>query len=65
VYDKRTSETEEAQSLYAKLEQDILPLYYLRRDEYLVVMQHAIAINASFFNTERMLNQYITKAYYR
>ena len=65
VYDKRTSEAEEAQSLYAKLEQDILPLYYLRRDEYLVVMQHAIAINASFFNTERMLNQYITKAYYR
>jgi starch phosphorylase len=64
-YDKHSSETEEAQSLYAKLQQDILPLYYLRRDEYIAVMQHAVAINASFFNTERMLNQYITKAYYR
>ena len=65
TYDKSVSEAEEAQSLYAKLENDILPLYYLRRDEYIAVMQHAIAINASFFNTERMLNQYITKAYFR
>jgi len=65
AYDRRGAEAEEAQSLYAKLEQDILPRYYLHRDEYLAVMQHAIAINASFFNTERMLNQYITKAYYR
>ena len=63
--DKHGSETEEAQSLYNKLEQDIMPRYYLRRDEYLTIMQHAIAINASFFNTERMLNQYITKAYFR
>jgi len=61
----RGSEKEEAESLYSKLEQDILPRYYLRRDEYIAVMQHAIAINASFFNTERMLNQYITKAYFR
>ncbi len=65
VHDKYGSDTEEAQSLYNKLEQDIMPRYYLRRDEYLTIMQHAIAINASFFNTERMLNQYITKAYFR
>ncbi len=64
-HDKRPSEKEEAQSLYTKLERDILPRYYLRRDDYIVIMQNAIAINASFFNTERMLNQYITKAYYR
>ena len=63
--DKRGSEADEAQSLYSKLEKEILPLYYLRRDDYIAVMQHAIAINASFFNTERMLSQYITKAYYR
>ena len=65
AYDQRASEKEEAKSLYDKLAQDILPRYYLRRDEYIAIMQHAIAINASFFNTERMLNQYITKAYYR
>ena len=65
TYEQHPSEAEEAQSLYTKLEKDILPLYYFRRDEYIAVMQYAIAINASFFNTERMLNQYITKAYDR
>lgn len=65
TYEQHPSEAEEAQSLYTKLEKDILPLYYFRRDDYITVMQYAIAINASFFNTERMLNQYITKAYYR
>jgi starch phosphorylase len=29
------------------------------------VMRHSIALNASFFNTERMLSQYITKAYFK
>jgi len=28
-------------------------------------MRHSIALNASFFNTERMLSQYITKAYFK
>ena len=65
TYEQHPSEAEEAQSLYTKLEKDILPLYYFRRDDYITVMQYTIAINASFFNTERMLNQYISKAYYR
>ena len=56
-YDKSDPETEEAQSLYNKLEHEIMPLYYLHRDEYITVMQHAIALNASFFNTERMISR--------
>jgi len=28
-------------------------------------MQHAIAINGSFFNTQRMVSQYVTDAYMR
>jgi len=28
-------------------------------------MRHSIALNASFFNTERMLSQYITQAYFK
>jgi len=28
-------------------------------------MQHAISINGSFFNTQRMVQQYITDAYIR
>ena len=55
----------EAQSLYAKLEEVILPMYYNDRAKFLAIMQHAIAINGSFFNTQRMVQQYITDAYLR
>ncbi|HEX8765150.1 MAG TPA: alpha-glucan family phosphorylase, partial [Candidatus Acidoferrum sp.] len=55
----------EADSLYDKLESVILPLYYGERHRFLEVMQHAIAINGSFFNTQRMVQQYITDAYLR
>jgi starch phosphorylase len=54
----------DAVSLYDKLEQIILPLYYVQRDDYLDVMRHAIALNGSFFNTHRMLQQYVLKAYF-
>jgi starch phosphorylase len=55
----------DAESLYSKLEGVILPLYYGNRERYLDVMRHAIAINGSFFNTQRMVQQYITDAYLR
>ena len=55
----------DADSLYSKLEGVILPLYYSNRERYLDVMRHAIAINGSFFNTQRMVQQYITDAYLR
>ena len=60
-----TDNQAEAESLYAKLESVILPLYYRERHKFLEVMQHAIAINGSFFNTQRMVQQYITDAYLR
>lgn len=59
-----TQYLQEAGSLYDKLEQIILPLYYQDQEGYVDVMRHAIALNGSYFNTERMLNQYVTKAYY-
>ncbi len=55
----------DAESLYSKLEGVILPLFYGNRERYLDVMRHAIAINGSFFNTQRMVQQYITDAYLR
>jgi glycogen phosphorylase len=55
----------DVQSLYNKLESVILPLFYKDRAKYLSVMQHAIAINGSFFNTQRMVQQYVTDAYLR
>jgi starch phosphorylase len=60
-----TDNKSEAESLYYKLESVILPMYYNERNKFLEVMQHAIAINGSFFNTQRMVQQYITDAYLR
>jgi starch phosphorylase len=49
--------------LYEKLERDILPLFYGNRDGFIDIMRHAIALNGSFFTTQRMLQEYLIKAY--
>lgn len=53
----------EASSLYDKLELLILPMFYGRTHVYATVMRSAIAINGSFFNTQRMVQQYMSNAY--
>lgn len=53
----------DAASLYDKLGGVILPLYYGDRDGYLDVRRHAIAMNGSFFNSHRMVEEYVLKAY--
>ena len=63
--DERLDNTADAESLYDKLEHVILPMFYNERHKFLSVMQHAIAINGSFFNTQRMVQEYITDAYLR
>ena len=55
----------DAASLYDKLEQVVLPLFYNERDRFIEVMRHAIALNGSFFNTQRMVLQYVLKAYFK
>jgi starch phosphorylase len=59
--DERASD---ARALYDKLESVILPMFYREPDRYLDVMRHVIALNGSFFNTERMMDQYVRKAYF-
>jgi starch phosphorylase len=56
---------QDATSLYQKLEEVILPLFYSHRDQFVELMRHAITINGSFFNTQRMLQQYVLNAYFR
>jgi len=56
--------TLDAENLYEQLERVILPLFYEQPDEYVDVMRHAIALTGSFFNTHRMLQQYLTRAYF-
>jgi glycogen phosphorylase len=53
----------DAASLYDKLERVIIPLFYRNREHYLDIMRRSIALNGSFFNTERMLREYVRKAY--
>jgi glycogen phosphorylase len=53
----------EVSGLYDKLEREIVPMFYGRPNRYLDVMRSAIALNGSFFNTQRMLQQYIANAY--
>ena len=53
----------DAEALLWKLEKVILPKFYRDRDGWIDVMRHAIALNASYFNTHRMVQQYVTNAY--
>lgn len=55
----------DAARLYDKLQNVILPLYYRDRDGFIDVMRHAIAINGAHFNTQRMVQEYVVKAYCR
>jgi glycogen phosphorylase len=54
----------EVASLYDKLEHVILPLFYQQPTQYAKVMRSAIALNGSFFNTQRMMLQYLRNAYF-
>ena len=53
----------DATSMYDALEHTILPLFHQQRDRYTDVMRHAIALNGSFFNSHRMVEEYALKAY--
>jgi len=55
----------DAASLYDKLEGTIVPMFYHDRERFIEIMRHAIAINGSHFNTQRMLQQYISSVYLR
>jgi starch phosphorylase len=50
----------DAEALYDKLESAVLPAFYREPDRFTDVMRHAIALNGSFFHTQRMLQEYIS-----
>jgi starch phosphorylase len=55
----------DAAAMYQKLENVIVPLYYHDRDGFTEIMVHCITINGSYFNTQRMMQEYVLKAYFR
>lgn len=54
----------EAGSLYDHLEQTILPLFTRHPEQWQRIMRSTIALNGSYFNTQRMLEQYVLNAYF-
>lgn len=55
----------DADDLYDKLENKIIPTYYNNRKTWIRIMQNAIGKNAYYFNTHRMMRRYVTEAYIR
>jgi len=62
-YQSESDFIREATSLYDKLEQVILPMYYERPEEYASIMRSVISLNGSYFTSQRMLTQYLKNAY--
>jgi len=54
----------ETPSMYDKLELVVMPMFYGKPNAYAEVMRSAVALNGSFFNTQRMVSQYVSNAYY-
>ncbi|MBI1246229.1 alpha-glucan family phosphorylase [bacterium] len=58
------SNEKDAESIYRVLEQSVVPTFYQSRTRFQDIMRHCIALNGSFFNTQRMVQQYVLKAYF-
>jgi len=58
------NDAEEANSLYTKLETAVVPLYREAPEKWARLMRNTLAFNGSYFNTNRMVQQYARNAYY-
>jgi starch phosphorylase len=58
------NDREEANSLYNKLETAVVPLYRDAQEKWALLMKTTLAINGSYFNTNRMVKQYVRNSYY-
>jgi starch phosphorylase len=52
-----------AADLYRKLEEKVVPCFYKEHERFVEIMRSAIALNGGFFNTQRMMAQYLHDAY--
>jgi starch phosphorylase len=58
------NDAEEAESLYRKLENAVVPLYSSEPEKWARIMRTTLAFNGSYFNTNRMVKQYTRNSYY-
>jgi starch phosphorylase len=56
-------DADHAANLYRKLDVHVAPLFYERPEAFLQIRRQAISLNGSFFNTHRMVLQYLHEAY--
>lgn len=62
--EKESDDDADKKDLYNKLESWIMPKFYKDRDNWIRTMRSCISVNASFFNTNRMIQQYVLNAYF-
>jgi starch phosphorylase len=63
AWDERPDRARAAGDIYARLADDILPLYLAPDDRFDAIRRHAIALNGPHFSARRMMHQYVERAY--
>lgn len=63
--DRESDNGDDAESLYLKLENTVLPLWHGDRPKWITLMKNVISKNAAFFTSHRMLRRYAIEAYLR
>jgi starch phosphorylase len=63
--DIKSADSRDAEDLYYKLENIIIPMFYNDKHMWIRMMQNAIGKNAYYFNCHRMMRRYVTEAYIR
>jgi starch phosphorylase len=64
VDEPHSGDRDHAAALYDVLERVVLPTFYRRREAFIDMMRHTIALNGGFFTAQRMLQEYLAKAYH-
>ncbi|HHT9137715.1 MAG TPA: alpha-glucan family phosphorylase [Candidatus Wunengus sp. YC60] len=59
------NDASDAEDLYSKLENIIIPMYYHDRNQWIKIMKNSIGKIAYYFNSHRMMRRYVTEAYLR
>ena len=58
-----SDDKEDLEDIYGKLSHIIIPTFYNREDEWVRMMKNSIATIGPYFNTYRMVNEYLGKIY--
>jgi starch phosphorylase len=61
--DSQQQDRADAEELYHQLEHHVLPCFFSHPGAFAEIQRNAIALNGSFFNTHRMVEQYRVMAY--